>query len=226
MGWSVERLTRWQPPTHLRDQDVVVYGEPLFVEFVAQATERVVLEPAFDWLVTLPLSHTKRKIIYTTLEKARFHQERAFIKPAEEKSFPAKVYESGADIPHNAGIPETSTVLISEPVEWCVEFRGFVLSGQIAALSPYIRGGALAQDEEGRWQATEEEYTQARAFLEQVLADETVKLPPAVVVDVGLLATGEWAVVEANGASASGLCACSPEDVLPVLQRCCVPKES
>ena len=56
------------------------------------------------------------------------------------------------------------------------------------------------------------------------LADELVTLPPAIVLDVGRLATGGWAVVEGNPAWASGLCGCDPAAVLSVLAAATVPR--
>ena len=59
----------------------------------------------------------------------------------------------------------------------------------------------------------------AAAFADRFLADPSVPLPPAVVVDVGLLADGGWAVVEANPAWGSGLYGCDADAVLPVVRR-------
>src|SRR2546430_13132586 len=39
MGWIVERLQSWQPPTHLFNRAVLPYGEPLFAAVVARSEE-------------------------------------------------------------------------------------------------------------------------------------------------------------------------------------------
>ena len=56
-------------------------------------------------------------------------------------------------------------------------------------------------------------------FCEQLLADEQVKLPPAVVLDVGLIKGMGWAVVELNTAVMSDIYDCDPVEVLKVLPR-------
>jgi ATP-grasp domain-containing protein len=89
----------------------------------------------------------------------------------------------------------------------------------LAASSSYIREGELAQDEDGAWPAPPGELAEAEAFLARVLADAAVPLPPAVVVDVGLIAGRGWAIVEANAAWGAGICGCAPDRLLPVLRR-------
>jgi len=64
-----------------------------------------------------------------------------------------------------------------------------------------------------------DERAAAETFLAMVLADPSLPLPPAVVVDVGLIAGRGWAVVEANAAWGAGICDCAPERILPLLRR-------
>lgn len=64
---------------------------------------------------------------------------------------------------------------------------------------------------------------QVLAFTADVLA--CGGLPSAVTVDVGLLAGGGWAVVEANCAWASGGYACDPDRVLDVVLRAAGPEQ-
>jgi hypothetical protein len=56
-------------------------------------------------------------------------------------------------------------------------------------------------------------------------ADKDVALPPAVVLDVGLIAGRGWAVVEPNAAWGSGVYGCDPAAVLPVLRRASIPRD-
>ena len=56
-------------------------------------------------------------------------------------------------------------------------------------------------------------------FLATVLADSAAPLPPAVVVDVGLIEGRGWAIVEANAAWGAGICGCDPRRILPILRR-------
>lgn len=225
-GWEVERLQRWRLPQGLDVADVVVYGEPLFCEYVAQELSLALLEPPFDWPAQLPAHLARREITYMTLAEARSIEKTSFVKPAEEKSFPAKVYANGAAIPHLRGISEECTVLVATPVVWEVEFRCFVCEGKVETLSPYIRNGDLAQAEDGSWPSSAQEQEDALAFAQRVLDDPAISLPPAVVLDVGLIQEEGWAVVETNAAWASGLCGSSPSAVLRVLRHACKPHHS
>ena len=221
-GWTVERLPNWRVPERLQDQDIVIYGEPLFAAAVADALGLALIEPAFDWLTTLPIQWLQRQVQFTTLATAR-HSGRAFIKPADDKCFVAQVYESGAELPDGTILPDVTPVLISDPVHWAVEFRCFIRERQLISLSPYFRNGQLCQAEDGSWPATEDERHHATRFINALLADPLVKLPPAVVIDIGIIANVGWAVIEANPAWGSGIYGCDPDLVLAVLQRTCHP---
>ena len=58
----------------------------------------------------------------------------------------------------------------------------------------------------------------------RLLAERSVALPPAFVVDVGLVEGRGWAVVEFNPAWCSGLLGADPAAVLGVLERACRDK--
>ena len=51
------------------------------------------------------------------------------------------------------------------------------------------------------------------------MADLNIPMPPAIVLDVGLIAGQGWAVIETNPAFASGIYGCDPDAVLRVLRR-------
>ena len=223
-GWGVERLPGWTPPPSSGDLEPVLYGDPLWAGVIAEALSLALLEPPLDWLVRLPAPYRKREVHVTSLRAARQVTEPSFIKPADDKSFPAQVYASGAALPADLELPEVMPVLVSEPVSWEAEFRCFVLDRQVTTLSPYLREGELAKAEDDTWPATPEETAGALAFADSLLGDLTVKAPPAFVLDVGVVAGTGWAVVEANPAWASGIYGCDPAGVLPALRRACVPR--
>ncbi|MDB4778349.1 ATP-grasp domain-containing protein [bacterium] len=225
-GWKVERLPSWRVPEDLVGPDLVLYGEPLFAAVVADSLNLSLIEPSFDWLTTIPSRFIRRSIRFATLAQARTVDCRSFIKPADDKCFRAQVYDSGRDLPTFETLPAETPVLISNPVDWTVEFRCFVLNRRLQTLSPYSRNGDLAQGANGDWPASDTEIHQATEFIEQVLADNSVMLPPAVVVDVGIIGDMGWAVVEANPAWGSGIYGCDPLQVLPVLERCSIDSDS
>jgi hypothetical protein len=156
-----------------------------------------------------------------TLAEARKVSTRAFIKPAAEKCFDAKVYSSGSELPSVGPLQEDLPVFVQEVVEWNIEFRCFVLNRKVVTLSPYWSDGQLAEAEDGTWPATEIELKAAREFCEFALADASIEVPEIVVVDVGIIRNHGWAVVESNAAFASGMYGCDPEKVLPLLLRAC-----
>jgi len=225
-GWEVERLAGWRAPEYMVEQDVVLYGEPLFAAVVASSLEISLLEPPFSWLTTLGDRFLRRHVRFSRFSEARQTLVPAFIKPADDKCFTAKVYQTGAELPASDAIPQSTPVLISEPVDWEIEFRCFVLSRQVRAMSPYLRCGELAQDEDGQWKATPDQTTEALSFAETILRDRSIRLPPAVVVDVGRIAGRGWAVIEANAAWGSGIYGCDPKAVLDVVRRASVRSDA
>jgi hypothetical protein len=219
-GWKVEQLTSWRAPGSLRGHDLVLYGEPLFADVITPALDLALLEAPAAWLPSLPERYSHRSIRLTALREAMALPDSWFVKPAEDKCFPAGVYASGADLPATVhALPESTPVLLSEPVKWEVEYRCFVLDRQVLTHSPYVRHGALAQAADGSWPALPGEQEDALAFAAAFLADPAVPLPTAVVIDVGRMAGRGWAVVESNGAWGSGLYGCDPARVLRVLAR-------
>jgi hypothetical protein len=222
LGWQVERLQHWRAPESLRDHEIVLYGESLFAAVVADELGIALLEAPFHWLADLPEIYRKRKVIFTTLAEASSYRQRAFIKPADDKCFPAQVYQSGEELPKSDVLPDATPVLISEVVDWEIEFRCFVLEGKVETFSPYLRDGELAQERDGNWTASPEEINEALQFADSVLADSQVKLPPSVVIDVGVITGAGWAVIEANPSWGAGIYGCDAAKVLGVIGRGCV----
>jgi hypothetical protein len=225
-GWSVERLHSHRAPEYLRERELAFYGEGLFVRIIAEQLQIVLLECPFDWLTRLPNDYLKREIRYTTLGTARQETKSVFVKPAGDKSFDAKVYLSGDALPDLDVMPETTPVLIAEPVTWEIEFRCFVLERQVQTLSAYARFGQLTRTDGDEWIAFPEEQTTALDFCNQFLSDESVKVPPGLVLDIGVIAERGWAVLEANPAWASGIYGCDPAKILPILTATCADQQS
>lgn len=222
-GWAARRLADWRAPLGLAAADPVLYGEPLFADVVAGALGVALLQPTPGWLPALPAGYRRRAVRLTTLGQARRAGGPAFFKPADDKCFPAGVYPDGGALPAPGLLPDDTPVLISEPVAWAVEYRCFVAERRVRTASPYWRAGALAQAADGSWPAPPEERAQALAFAAQLLAAPAAAMPPACVLDVGLIAGRGWAVVEANSAWGAGIYGCDPAEVLPVLRRAVRP---
>lgn len=219
LGWGVERLTSWRVPEELLSvPEPVLYLEALFGPSLAEQFRLRLPEPAVNWLPRLPEEYRKRQVSRTTLRNARSLAEPAFIKPPNDKSFPARVY-TGAELPH--GYDEDSPVLVSEVVAWEKEFRCFVLDRKPRALSIYLRHGEPQRDH--GFAVSDSELAEAESFIRTVLADTRVELPRAAVLDVGVITGRGWAIVEQNAVWGSGLYGCDPVAVLEVLRHAAVP---
>ncbi|MDM5179895.1 ATP-grasp domain-containing protein [Massilia sp. DJPM01] len=220
LGWQVERLAAWRVPPALQSlADPVLYAEALFGPTLAEQLGLALLNPAQDWLVRLPFDYRKRAITLATLGAARQLTEPAFIKPPNDKSFPAAVYR-GPELP--AEYDDAMPVLVSGVVTWELEFRCFILDRTLATYSIYSRRGELQRDAD--FHSTPEEDAQLEAFMARLLADPAVDLPAATVVDAGIIEGLGWACVEQNAAWGAGIYGCDAERVLTVLERASVKR--
>lgn len=218
LGWEVWIAPGYRLPDSLRLTGPVLYGDVLFCDVAAGSLNLALLEPPIDWLIRVPRRYLGRAVHFTTLSEARKQSQQLFAKPADDKCFPATVYNSGTELPGDNLLAEDTPVLLSEPVVWESEFRCFVASGKVQALSVYCRYGELVETPEGEWPASSQELAEARAFAEQVLNDaESHPLPPSVL-DVGSIQGFGWAVIEANPAWGSGIYGCNTDGVLSVVQ--------
>lgn len=217
-GWDVMRLAGWRRPEDFEAEEPVLYGEPPFNAAVAEQLGLTVVEPPEDFLIRLPQVYVKRRVRLTTAAEARTHPGPVFLKPPNRKTFPARVYASGGELPE---MSDVDPVLASEPVDWAAEFRFFVRERRVHACSPYWLLGALArQDDE--WIVEPEMAATTRGLVDRLLADPSVELPVAFILDAGVIKDRGAAVVEANEASGAGIYGCDPRDVLEVLRAAMV----
>jgi hypothetical protein len=216
-GWSVERVRGVEVPA-IADPEVALYLEALFAPVIAERLGVELVEPPEDWLVALPEEARLRRVVLTTLGEARRLDGPIFVKPPNDKSFRARVYAGGSALP--AEYDDAVTVLVAEPVQWRAEYRCFYANGAVRAASPYLLEGEHASARD--YQAPPGELEIATRFVERLLRDPRVAAPPAIVIDVGIIADRGWAVVEANGAWGSGIYGCDPDGVLDVVRRATV----
>lgn len=232
--WDVWAAPGWRLPEGLLPPDPVLYTDVLFADAAATSLGLALLEPPNNWPAQIAQKWLGRQVEYTTLGNARQLCGWWFVKPADEKGFPARVYSCPEELPNAADWSDDTPVLVSPPVTWDVEYRCFVLDGKVVASSPYLRGGELSQLENEQRTSKPFEGDSARRFAQKVLADPETRLPPAFVLDVGRISEPRmpprvfhgWAVVEPNAAWGSGLYGCDPDAVLSVLRRSCVPRST
>lgn len=227
MGWNVCRLTRWSEAQELEIAgNMVVYGERLFVVFIAQYLPVVYLETPDEWIATLPMEYLKRDIACMTLGEARHVSFPAFVKPAVDKAFGAGVFNAPSELPTADSLPDHIPVLVSEIVSWQDEYRCFVVDGEVRTLSVYFRNGKLADAADDSWPISEAEYCEAKDFAQRVLDATAGSYPPGFVLDVGCIDERGWAVLETNPANASGIYDCDPLEVLKAVRASCVLRDA
>lgn len=220
-GWRTRRVRLAEVDalaSELAADELVIYGETLMADAVARVAGIRLVEPSHDWLPRLPWEYRLREVSLQTLAAARRGRGPVFVKPVDEKWFPARVYATTVDV--DPQLDAELPVLVAEPVRFGLEVRAFVRGRSVRTLSAYVRDGQLAKMADGTWPMTQAEEQAARALLERLLADPAVEVPPAAVIDVGAIEGRGWAVVEANPAWASGLCGVEPTAVLEVLRGC------
>lgn len=217
-GWDVERMHEWKiPDLAVGRKDLVIYGEHLFAEFVAERTGIKLVEPADDLLQKLPYELRLREVSMIKLKNARAEVGPKFIKPPGFKNLKAMVYSSGAALPNDPEMDDID-VLVSDIVDFAVEFRVFILAEKIVDFCAYARDGKLnLGDGVVLWPWTEAEEVGAIELVNKVIASG--QLPEAVALDVGLIRDKGWAVVEANPSWGSGIYGCDPTKILPVLAK-------
>ena len=215
LGWEVKRLATWRmDATPEVEREVIVYAEPLFAEAVADQIGRVLLEPPPDWLPKVPEEFRLRQIGLCSLSEAREMEGPVFVKPAEGKVFEARVYSAGNELPGEELVDGSLTVIWSEPVNFTLEVRCFVLRGEVLSMSPYWRNGELAEAQDKSWPFFASEEQEARQFVGRYLREHTSDCPAACVVDVGIIDGRGWAIIEANPCWGAGLYGCSPNAAL------------
>ena len=222
-GYDVIRLQHWRAPKFLNSANVVLYGEVVFVLALADQFSLRILEPQPHLLAQIPYQYLQRKVRFLTYSESKILSSPFFIKPAAEKFFPAGIYRTGADLPTRDELYKNFPVLTSEIVNFTLEFRAFVLDREILTISPYVFNGALAKDSSDNWLSFPAEQEAASVFLNSLLRDSRISLPPALVADVGFIKDVGWALVEFNTPPCSGLCACQPSAALSVISRSCIP---
>lgn len=202
---------------------VVFYGGTDKAMEIAIRHGLSLLEPPFELLPALPFEFRLRAVELARFGDLNRLKAPAFLKPADalNKAFDAGIYSSARDIREHSRIADFTPILVAEPVEWTAEFRCFVLEGRIAAWSPYLSFGRpnwkqfALNDRELPLPAHLE------MFCDRLFSKSRGALPPAVVMDVGLIEDRGWAVVEFNPVWCSGLLGANPRKVLAVLVRAC-----
>jgi hypothetical protein len=224
LGWDVLSAPGgWRLDERTADSKVkgVPYGSQTFCEVIAQQMGWTLKQNSFDWLAKVPHQYVKRQIDFMTLGEAEKLTERKFIKPADDKCFDAKVYEPGEFHP-NEIIERTYPVLVSDPVQFDIEYRCFVdRNGRVTTWSNYLFYGSI--NEPQYCHMINEDHIHPTVMVHDLLTHTLASALPTVpsVIDVGLIHGKGMAIIETNQAWASGLYGCDPVSALSVMEQAC-----
>ena len=201
----------------------VPYGSQTFCEVIAQQMNWSLKQNSFDWLAKVHPYFLKRKVEFMTLAEAKKIQETKFIKPADDKVFDAKVYSPGTLITHES-IPDDTPTLVSDVVEFDLEYRTFTDGERVKTWSNYI---CYEHQVDPRfWNMVPmDEADFPFEFVNGYLFDSSVhdwgQVTVPSVIDVGRIKGKGWAILETNQAWASGLYGCDPLQALRVMEKSC-----
>lgn len=211
-GIATVQLPGFAVPEGLRAQHL--HAGPSFADPVAERLGIALLEAPADWLATLPTEFTRREVRAMPLGEAYPLRRPVFVKSPNDKGITARVYADGSRLPGPDAVDPATLVLVSDVVAFSSEFRLFLLDGRVHTASRYAEQGRLSLGPVSG---------EASAFAADLLAACGHTLPSAIVVDVGATGDGEWAVIEANAAWASGRYTADPDAALDVVLRAAAP---
>ena len=219
LGWETLRLDGDKIPDWFEPPDSKIaffYTAPHAFD-IARQLGRTLVGCNPSWTVDLPHEFLQRELKQTTLREALQITQPRFVKHSVSKAFPAAVYDAEKLAAETKTIHPNSVVHVGEPVEWEHEFRCFVSNRKVDAISPYVYDGEIVANYESFPKLDESEIDQVREYAETVLNHPVVKTPSAFTLDVGVIRSRGWAVVECNECWASGIYACDPAAVLKTL---------
>lgn len=169
------------------------------------------LSCGIDWLPNLPMEYRGRKVqnkllrdIYPGVTAETF----AKLPEVKHDGVPAKLYGPKCYLRETLEqfrLPQDAVWQLSEPMAFVTEARFWIAHREIVASSPYRhRDWIWGSDLPSFAPVWKARMTKMTRFMQIMLDDENVKLPPGCVIDIGILEGGTPKVVEANAAWSSG----------------------
>ncbi len=216
-GYTTYRIQGTQFPDALKEVALLVYCEGFMAEYVSQQLNVVLLRPEIDALAKVDQSLLHRRVTFCQKAALMPFSQPTFVKPADQKFFQAGVYHSIDEIVGLDECPDDDPIFMSDVVDFVEEYRFFCLDGAVLTGSIYLKAGEFIGDD----RALPEPSADLWDFANRILQAVGGMVPPGVVVDVGVLADGRFALIEFNPVWASGIYGCDPVQVLSVLEGAC-----
>ena len=225
-GWQVVKLESSDIPEALKHQECRLYAEGFLAEFLAENLGLTLVRPDDDCLARLEAEFLKRHVSFHNAVTFERPEQTTFIKPADQKLFAVGVYEPDEPIPGLEQLEPNDPILVSDAVSFKREYRFFVYNLEVQTGSIYLLDGSVPQVEVGYAGEGDDFWLEAYTFAQKVCSETDIELPESFVLDVGLLDSDEWAVVEFNPTWASGIYGCDPYAVLKCLEASQKPSDS
>lgn len=208
-----------EDPDCTRDDDIIYYGGSDVAIDAARKFNLCLLEPDLDLLANIPERFIKRGMECINLDELQFNNTPLFIKPADplNKAFDVGIYSYPGQIRHVDFLPSNTLILVSEPVEWLSEFRIFCRNREVAAVSPYLSFGRPNWKPFHGRRRCDVKDSRIHEFARSFLREYEGLLPPAFVMDVGLIENAGWAIVEFNPIWCAGILGADPRIILDLL---------
>lgn len=216
-GWFVKRTSDDSGLKNI-EHPIAVYGDQGYAYKIAHLLSIELVEVPLNWLCSLSHFYTKRCTHFCNLGSLDTFSTPLFVKPAQGREFPSKVYDSIEEL-FTFSNDNHLQVISSEPVLWELEFRCIIVDREVLTYSQYMKHRQLAELEPG---GEPDSITDGLfAFLSTLLNDEDVEMPSTLVLDVGRIWERGWAVIEANPVWGSGLYKCDAEKAFTAIQKSC-----
>lgn len=221
LGWEVYPAeTSWRLPDELiaSGKVGVPYGSQLFCEAIAQQMGWKLICNSFDWLARLPSIYLNRKVEFMTFAEAKQLSEKKFIKPADDKVFPAQVYDVGELKKHENVAPDDTPTLVSDVVNFDLEYRCFVSSLAVYTWSNYVCHEHIA-DPKYWYMVPADMILHPNECVQNLIAQHPELGTVPSVIDIGRIPGVGWSIIETNPCWASGLYGCDPTSALLVMAK-------
>ncbi|HEX5719276.1 MAG TPA: ATP-grasp domain-containing protein [Thermoanaerobaculia bacterium] len=205
-GWDIMRVSNyWDSwPTNDRE-DVSCYGGIGFCTTVSERLKLKLVEPSLDHICEIDYKWRRRHIRMKRIDSLASNDFPAFIKSRDYKLLPSAVYQSLDSFEYRSceGL-ENLLVFVSEVVAFKAEARALIREQELVSIGPYHREDSSVPKG-------------AERFIQDFLAENSV--PEVCVVDIGLLNSGNWVLVEMNPVWAADPLRCNLETFVHCLRK-------
>jgi hypothetical protein len=230
LGWqSYIAPAGWRLPQSMIGQlgAGAVYGERIFCEVVAQQMKWKLSSNSLDWAAKLPKEYLHRDISFTKLGDMRSEKNRKFIKPADGKSFAAKVYESGLDLPKSYVFNDVP-VIVSDVMNFTSEYRCFVKNRRVVSVCCYWYPEKSEINNKEHYNRNSETVIK---FVNSMLENKDIECANGIVIDVGRYEKPfqrEWpfVIMKSSPAYCSDVYGCEIIGTLETIKASCSSEEN